>query len=235
MGSFAIALIYETKPNTSSSVTLSRKGDTAIVVDTGAASDSAHHLADSVVAVGPGEHPHDTVDAPSPAGPVNPAGTAGSSYPAVVPGDIVSLKAQAPVVPVAGKVAADLSDNFDEMRDGVRRHNAMDIMAARNTPVLSATSGTVLKLHNSRAGGLTVYAADPTNRFTLMYGHLDSYKPGIKEGDVLRRGDIIGFVGSTGNANPLAPHLHFAITRNDNMKDWWRGTPLNPFLVYRSK
>jgi murein DD-endopeptidase MepM/ murein hydrolase activator NlpD len=68
-----------------------------------------------------------------------------------------------------------------------------------------------------------------------MYGHLDSYRPGLKEGDRVTRGQIIGFVGSTGNANPLAPHLHFQVTRNDNLKEWWKGTPVNPFLVFRPK
>ncbi len=216
-------------------MTLSRAGDTSLVIDTGAKKDSTPRIGDSVITIGPPEQPGDTVDAPPPGGPMAVPGTAGSSYPPVVPADLDALKSQGMVIPVAGKVAKDLTDSFDELRGGTRRHNAIDIMAARNTPVLSATSGRVLKLHNSVPGGITVYASDPTNRFVLMYGHLDSYKPGIKQGDVLKRGDIIGFVGSTGNASPLAPHLHFAITRSDNLKEWWKGTPLNPFLVYRSK
>jgi murein DD-endopeptidase MepM/ murein hydrolase activator NlpD len=140
------------------------------------------------------------------------------------------------IIPVAGVVAKDLVDSFDDMRGGTRRHNALDIMAKRNTPVLAATSGAVLKLHNSKAGGITVYMSDPTRRFVMMYGHLNSYRPGLKEGQPIKRGDIIGFVGSTGNANPLAPHLHFQLTRNDNPeKDWWKGTPINPFPILRPK
>jgi murein DD-endopeptidase MepM/ murein hydrolase activator NlpD len=108
-------------------------------------------------------------------------------------------------------------------------------MAQRNTPVLAATSGAVLKMHNSTAGGLSIYQSDPSSRFVLMYGHLDSYRPGLKEGAQVKRGEIIGFVGSTGNASPLAPHLHFQITRNDNLKEWWKGTPVNPFPVLRPK
>jgi murein DD-endopeptidase MepM/ murein hydrolase activator NlpD len=101
---------------------------------------------------------------------------------------------------------------------------------------VAATSGAVLKLHNSKAGGITVYISDPTRRFVMMYGHLNSYRPGLKEGQPIKRGDIIGFVGSTGNANPLAPHLHFQLTRNDNPeKDWWKGTPINPFPILRPK
>ena len=89
---------------------------------------------------------------------------------------------------------------------------------------------------NSRVStSKSVYASDPSNRYVLMYGHLDSYRPGLKEGDALKKGEIIGFVGSTGDANPSAPHLHIAITRNDNVNEWWKGTPLNPFLVFRSK
>ncbi len=232
MGSFTIALIYATKPDSNTSVTLARVGDTALVIDTSAKNDTPHRVQDSIVTIGPVEQPGNTADARPPAGPVATPGAAGSSYPPVVPEDIKALKAQSPAVPVAGKTLKDLTDNFDEMRDGTRRHNAEDIMAARNTPVVSATAGVVVKLHDSKAGGLTVYTSDQTRRFVLMYGHLDSYKPGLKEGDVLKRGDLIGFVGSTGNASPLAPHLHFAVTRNDNIREWWKGTPLNPYLVY---
>ena len=137
------------------------------------------------------------------------------------------------VVPVAGVGAKSLIDSFEDKRGGTRRHNALDIIAARNTPAIAATSGTILKLHSSGAGGLTVYMSDLTNRFVLMYGHLDSFRPGMKEGASVKRGEIIGFVGSTGNASPLTPHLHFQIMRTDNLKEWWKGVPLNPFLVWR--
>jgi len=184
----------------------------------------------------------DSLTAPDPtAGPIalgpqpNAPSTGGSSAPAVVPGDIQALKGQGMVIPVAGVEAKNLIDSFDDMRGGTRRHSALDIMAQRNTPVLAATSGRILKLHNSAAGGLSIYESDPTSRFVLMYGHLESYRSGLREGAAVKRGDIIGFVGSTGNANPLAPHLHFQIMRNDNLKEWWKGTPLNPFPVYRQK
>lgn len=160
----------------------------------------------------------------------------GSANPPVVPADLEALKSEGPIVPVTGVAAKDLYDSFDDARGGgSRKHEALDIMATRNTPVLSALSGVLLKFHNSVAGGLTIYASDPSNRYVLMYGHLDHYKPGLKEGDVLQKGEIIGFVGSTGDASENAPHLHLAINRNDNMKEWWKGTPLNPFLVYRSR
>jgi murein DD-endopeptidase MepM/ murein hydrolase activator NlpD len=151
----------------------------------------------------------------------------------VYPGDIDALRAQSPVVPVAGVAAKDLVDSFDDRRGDARQHNALDIMAARNTPAIAAVAGTILRLHNSTAGGLSIYLKDRTSRFILMYGHLDSYRPGLVEGASVRRGEIIGFVGTTGNASPQAPHLHFQVMRSDNMRDWWRGTPINPYLIYR--
>ena len=190
---------------------------------------------DSVVAVNPIESSGDTTVSAHPPAPVLPGGT-GPSYPPIVPADLDALKREGPIIPVAGVALKDLTDSFDDARGGgSRKHQALDIMTARNTPVLSALPGVLLKFHNSVAGGLTIYASDPSNRYVFMYGHLDSYRPGLKEGDALRKGEIIGFVGSTGDASPNAPHLHIAITRNDNVKEWWKGTPLNPFLVFRSK
>ncbi|MDO8500265.1 MAG: M23 family metallopeptidase [Gemmatimonadaceae bacterium] len=209
VGAFLIALVYSTKPDGGSVITIARSGDTALVVDTS---------------------PRDTAAASSSA----PA-TRGSATPAVVPADLDALRAQKMVIPVAGVEAKDLVDSFDDTRDGTRHHNALDIMAARNTPAIAATSGTVLKLYNSTAGGLTVYMSDPTSRFVIMYGHLDGHRPGLKEGMAVNRGELIGFVGSTGNASLLAPHLHFQIMRNDDMNEWWKGTPINPFLVFRPR
>lgn len=221
-------MIYTTKPDGSTSVTLARTGDTALVIDTSGPRTSG----DSLVAANPMSSGDASGTGQRPA-PILPAGT-GSANPPVVPADLDALKSEGPIVPVAGVATKDLTDSFDDARGGgSRKHEALDIMAARNTPVLSALSGIVLKFHNSVAGGLTIYASDPTNRYVFMYGHLDSYKPGLKEGDALKKGEIIGFVGSTGDASPNAPHLHIAITRNDNVKEWWKGTPLNPFLVYR--
>jgi peptidoglycan LD-endopeptidase LytH len=235
IGSFLIGLIYSTKSETGPMITIARSGDTSLVVDQGTP-DSA------TAAPPPAATPQGIVDsltAPDPtAGPIGlgpqPSTPAsGASAPVVVPADIDALKSQGMIVPVAGVQAKNLIDSFDDMRGGTRRHNAIDIMAQRNTPVLAATSGKIVKMHNSAAGGLTVYQSDATSRFVMMYGHLDSYRPGLKEGAAVKRGEIIGFVGSTGNANPLAPHLHFQVTRNDNLKEWWKGTPLNPFPVLR--
>ena len=91
----------------------------------------------------------------------------------------------------------------------------------------------MLKLFNSKAGGLMVYAADSTERFILMYGHLDAYQPGLADGQPLRRGQPIGVVGTTGNAPATVPHLHFAIARSADVKQWWKGAPVNPFPLLR--
>ena len=134
--------------------------------------------------------------------------------------------------PVAGVPVSALRDTYAEPRGGTRPHEAMDIAAVRGTPVLSAASGRVLKLFDSKAGGLMVYAADSSQRFILMYGHLDAYAPGLAEGQPLRQGQQIGLVGTTGNAASTAPHLHFAIARATDVKQWWKGSPVNPFPLF---
>ncbi len=146
--------------------------------------------------------------------------------------DLSVLRSKGLVVPVAGVAAARLVGSFSDAR-GSRVHEALDVGAPRGTPVLSVDAGTVLKLFTSRGGGLTVYAADPSRRFIYYYAHLDSYAPALAEGQSLSRGQQIGTVGTTGNAPPNTPHLHFAILRNDNMTRWWTGTPIDPFLVLR--
>lgn len=130
-------------------------------------------------------------------------------------------------IPVAGVKAEDLLDTFNEMR-GTRKHEAIDIPAPRGTPVLSATDGRVVRLYTSERGGLMIYTADASERFILMYAHLDGYADGVSDGAALRRGQVIGYVGTTGNAPPNLPHLHFAIARSANVRRWWEGTPVDP-------
>jgi murein DD-endopeptidase MepM/ murein hydrolase activator NlpD len=131
---------------------------------------------------------------------------------------------------VQGVARARLRDNFDEGRGGGgRRHDALDIMAPRGTPVVAVDDGRVTKLFKSAAGGLTVYQFDPDERFVYYYAHLDRYAEGLREGAPVKRGQVIGYVGSTGNATPGAPHLHFTIFRLGPDKRWWKGVALNPF------
>ncbi|PYP79562.1 MAG: metalloendopeptidase [Gemmatimonadetes bacterium] len=136
------------------------------------------------------------------------------------------------LIPVQGIEPSALHDTYSEQRGGgTRTHEALDIPAPRGTPVLSAASGRVLKLFNSKAGGKMVYAADSSEHFILTYAHLDSYAPGLADGQPLTRGQVIGTVGTTGNAPPNVPHLHFAIARSNDVKVWWKGEPVNPYPV----
>ena len=136
--------------------------------------------------------------------------------------------------PLRGGPAAALRDSFDEPRGGgTRRHEAIDISAPRGTPVVAVEDGRVLRLHTSRAGGLTVYHLDPSGRYTYYYAHLDGYAPGLADGQALRRGDVLGYVGTTGNAPPGAPHLHFAVYRRTDPERWWTGQPINPYSLWR--
>jgi murein DD-endopeptidase MepM/ murein hydrolase activator NlpD len=138
------------------------------------------------------------------------------------------------LVPVRGVEPSQLRDTYDEKRGGdTRMHEALDIPAPRGTPVLSATGGRVLKLFDSKAGGKMVYAADSSERLILMYAHLDSYANGLAEGQPLTRGQVLGAVGTTGNAPPNVPHLHFALARSNDVKQWWKGAPINPFPLLK--
>jgi murein DD-endopeptidase MepM/ murein hydrolase activator NlpD len=136
-------------------------------------------------------------------------------------------------VPLQGVPASALHDTFNELRGGTRPHEALDIMAPRGTPVISASNGRVLKLFNSVPGGLMVYAVDSTGRYILKYGHLDAYAPGLVDGQALTRGQQVGIVGTTGNAAGGAPHLHFAIARAQDLKKWWLGDAVNPYLLLK--
>jgi murein DD-endopeptidase MepM/ murein hydrolase activator NlpD len=117
--------------------------------------------------------------------------------------------------------------------ESLRRHEAIDILAPRGTEVLAVEDGEIAKIFTSDAGGLTLYQFDPSETFVYYYAHLDSYAPGLKEGMRLRKGDVVGTVGTTGNAPKNTPHLHFAIAKLDPDKRWWGGTALDPFLVWR--
>jgi murein DD-endopeptidase MepM/ murein hydrolase activator NlpD len=133
------------------------------------------------------------------------------------------------MIPVAGVEASQLSDTFTDARGNGRVHDAIDIMAPTGTPVIAADDGRVVKLFNSVPGGLTVYQFDPREKFTYYYAHLDRYAPGLVEGKILKRGELLGYVGYSGNASPAAPHLHFAISELGPEKRWWQGTAINPY------
>ena len=162
-----------------------------------------------------------------------PVATTGTNEPsAAAPAAVDDLEDRDLEIPVRGVDDNELYDSFDDAR-GSRVHQAIDIMAERGTPVLAVEGGTIKKLFTSKAGGLTIYQFDPSEVFCYYYAHLDSYAHNLREGTTIRKGDVIGYVGSTGNASKDAPHLHFAIFRLTNEKQWWKGEPLNPYPILK--
>jgi len=163
--------------------------------------------------------------------PVLPAATSGRGE--IAAGTVELLKRKHLEMPV--DVPRDrLHDSFDERRGGgLRGHEAIDIMAPRGTPVRAVEDGRVAKLFRSIAGGLTIYLFDPSETFSYYYAHLDRYASGLQNGQQVRRGEVIGYVGSTGNASEDAPHLHFAVFQLNAARQWWKGDPINPYDVFR--
>lgn len=146
---------------------------------------------------------------------------------------IEDLRDRRLVLPVEGVSPSGLVRSYDDTRGGGRKHEAIDIVAPRNTPVLAVEGGTVARLFYSRYGGLTIYQFDPDQRFIYYYAHLERYADRLEEGDKVRRGQVIGYVGTSGNAPPNTPHLHFAIFRALDPPRWWEGVPLDPYDILR--
>ncbi|MCC4619359.1 M23 family metallopeptidase [Xanthomonas cassavae CFBP 4642] len=135
------------------------------------------------------------------------------------------------LIPVQGVAKNQLQDTFTDARSEGRVHDAIDILAPAGTPVLAVADGTVEKLFDSERGGLTVYQFEPGGMYCYYYAHLQRYADGLAEKQWIKRGQVIGYVGSTGNANPAAPHLHFEIHRLGPEKQWWKGDAFNPYPV----
>lgn len=148
------------------------------------------------------------------------------ALPNVAPSDAPAGKL---MVPVDGVKFSQLTDTYNAPRGTERHHEALDIMAPKGTKVFAVADGKVAKLFTSVPGGLTVYQFEPTEKYAYYYAHLDKYADGIKEGMLLKRGDLVGYVGVTGNSDPKAPHLHFAVVQLTPEKQWWKGTPVNPY------
>lgn len=136
-------------------------------------------------------------------------------------------------IPVSGIAPEQLVDSFDDPRGAYGIHEAIDIMAPLRTPVLAVADGKVVKLFDSVPGGHTLYQFDTSEQFAYYYAHLDGYAPGLVEGQQLKRGDLLGYVGASGNANPLAPHLHFMVYVLGPEKRWWQGSAINPYPLFQ--
>ena len=163
-----------------------------------------------------------------------PVATTGVAPAAPVPAVAEEIEDRELDIPVEGVEDDALYDSFTDAR-GERKHHAIDIMEARGTHVLAVEDGTIKKLFNSKAGGLSIYQFDPSEAYCYYYAHLDSYAHTLTEGAAVKRGDVIGYVGSTGNASKDAPHLHFAIFQLTSEKQWWKGEPINPYPILKSQ
>ena len=135
-------------------------------------------------------------------------------------------------IPVEGVQADQLTPQFTDSRTG-HVHEALDILAPMGTPVKAVEEGRIARLFLSKAGGITIYQFDPSEKYCYYYAHLDRYADGLREGDRVQRGQVIGYVGVSGNAPKNTPHLHFAIFRLTDEKHWWEGTPLDPYDILR--
>jgi murein DD-endopeptidase MepM/ murein hydrolase activator NlpD len=145
--------------------------------------------------------------------------------------DVAYLRSRVMLMPVAGATMDRVEDSFSEPRDGGRVHRAIDILAPRGTPVLSADDGQVLRMSTSGLGGIAIFAKDANGRMVYYYAHMDRFHSTMAEGRELSKGDTIGFVGTTGNAPKNTPHLHFQVMRMPADGRYWDGDPINPFSL----
>jgi murein DD-endopeptidase MepM/ murein hydrolase activator NlpD len=175
--------------------------------------------------------------APEPAPPrATPSPNADPAAPAPGPAsssEADELKRRGLAIPVEGVKSEQLVESFSDERSGTRVHEALDILAPRNTPVKAVEDGTIARLFFSKAGGITIYQFDPTEQFCYYYAHLERYADGLQEGDHVTKGQLLGYVGTSGNAPKNTPHLHFAVFRLTAAKHWWEGTPIDPYTVLR--
>jgi murein DD-endopeptidase MepM/ murein hydrolase activator NlpD len=147
---------------------------------------------------------------------------------------IAELRSRQLRLPIEDANVDALEGDFSEKRDaGGRMHEAVDILAPRNTPIHAVENGVVAKLFFSKAGGITIYQFDPSQRFCYYYAHLERYAANLAEGQPVSKGQVIGYVGTSGNAPANTPHLHFAIFELNADRRWWQGTPIDPYLAFK--
>jgi murein DD-endopeptidase MepM/ murein hydrolase activator NlpD len=159
--------------------------------------------------------------------------SAPATHPTVVSETVAALRARHLQLPIDTVRVDTMRDQFAGTRENGRRgHEAVDLMAPRNTPVHAVDAGTIARLFQSRQGGTTIYQFDPERRFCYYYAHLESYAAKLYEGQAVSRGEVIGFVGTSGNAPADVPHLHFAIFELNADRHWWQGTAVDPYLAF---
>ena len=169
----------------------------------------------------------------APAAVLPPPAPDSDALPVSEPDSLADLRARNLEMPVLGAGRAALRESFGDARSGSRKHEAIDILAPRGTPVVAVEDGTIARLFLSDAGGITAYLFDPTTTYVYYYAHLDRYADGLAEGTPVTRGQVVGYVGVSGNAPKDTPHLHFAIFKLTEKRRWWQGTPIDPFAVLK--
>lgn len=137
------------------------------------------------------------------------------------------------IIPVAGIKPESLQDTFTAARSAGRTHNAIDIMAPKGTPVLAAADGKIVRLFQSERGGTTIYQLSVDEHRVYYYAHLDRYADNLHDGQTVHQGDVIGYVGNTGDAGPENYHLHFSIWNIADPKHFWDGENLNPYTLLK--
>ena len=180
-------------------------------------------------------YPPQPIYRPTSRPPVTQTGAARVDSRITAPDEMQYLLGRRLIIPVAGVEPEALRDDFHAARSGGRRHNAIDILAPYGTPVIAADDGYVLRLSRNSAGGIVLYATDPEERVVYYYAHLAGYHDGMSAGRAIQKGDTIGYVGTSGNANPATPHLHFGIARTSDPQRWSDGTPVNPYPLLRKR
>lgn len=149
--------------------------------------------------------------------------------------DISRLRDRHLAIPVAGVGPEKLEDSFTAPRDGERVHNAIDILAPRNTPIVAADDGIILRMSSNALGGITIFATDADRQYVYYYAHLDHYDDRIHDGQRIKKGETLGYVGTTGNAPKDVPHLHFQIMKWPSDGKYWVGEPINPYPVLHQR
>jgi murein DD-endopeptidase MepM/ murein hydrolase activator NlpD len=179
--------------------------------------------------------PYRVVANPAPVQPARPTtrGLPSLSATATVPADATAVTPATLSFPVPSVATERLDDSFDAPRGRGRKHNAIDILAPKGTPVVSVEDGRVLRLTRNASGGISLYATNLDEQFVYYYAHLDGYHSSIYTGRPLMRGDTIGYVGTTGNAPKDTPHLHFQMMRMPANRRFWDGDPINPYPLLR--
>lgn len=176
---------------------------------------------------------HVWTTAPPLVGVAQPGWRASGRLPAVSAGGPV-LEENSLEFPVLAMSRVHLQDSFTALRqDGSRIHRALDIMAPRHTPVRAVTDGVIARVSDGGAGGLALYLIDRAGSHCFYYAHLEGYAPGLGQGQAVSRGQVIGYVGTTGNAPASAPHLHFAIFKLRDRNRWWGGYAINPYPLLK--